>query len=167
MSGPRIGALIAAIAGLAFVLVNAGTLSDQPALVIRVLGGLAGAVVIAIVLTRTDESTPVPTSGRAAWRVYWAMVALEVVLLIGGSRLLVAHGHTELTAPWVAFIVGLHFLPFASAFTAPLFRWLAWVLIALGVVGGLLGVLVGEAAGAVVAGILSGITLLGFAVRFR
>jgi hypothetical protein len=167
MSGPRIGALIAATAGLAFILVNAGELSEHPALVVRVLGGLAGAAVVVVVLARAEPSVPVPAPPAAAWRTYWLMVVLEVVLLITGSRLLAAHDHTELSAPWVAFIVGLHFLPFAKAFGTPLFRYLGWALITLGAVGAVLALSVGAAAGAVVGGVVSGITLFAFAVRFR
>jgi hypothetical protein len=167
MTGPRIGALIAATAGLVFTLVNAGALADQPALVVRVLGGLAGAGVIVLVLTRPEPAVPVPAPSGQAWRVYWSMVTLEAVLLIVGTRLLVAQDHTELTVPWVAVVVGVHFLPFASAFGAALFRWLGWALISLGTIGAVLGVTAGTGAGELVAGVLSGVVLLGFAMRFQ
>jgi hypothetical protein len=69
----------------------------------------------------------------------------------------------ELGVPWVALIVGVHFLPFAKAFRLPDFQPLAWTLIALALIGGVLAVAVGATAGAFVAGVLSGVALLVFA----
>jgi hypothetical protein len=57
-------------------------------------------------------------------------------------------------------VVGAHFLPFAKVFGAPRFLPLAWTLIALGLIGGVLAVAVSPAAGTVVAGVLSGFVLL-------
>lgn len=167
ISGPRTGALLAATAGTAFVLVNAGALDDAAASVVRAVGVLVGIAVTFRVLTRPEPAEQPPSPTTAAWRVYWAMVVLEVVLLLGGTRLLVAHGRDELATPWVALVVGLHFLPFARAFGTPLFAWLGGAMIGLGVGGGVLALAVGSAAGAVVAGVLSGVVLLGFALSFR
>lgn len=167
MGGSRVGALVAATAGVAFILVNAGSLTDQAAIVVRVVGGVAGVGVIARVLTRREPGAQDASPALAAWRVYWTMVAFEVVLLVVGSRVLVSSGHKELATPWVALVVGLHFLPFARAFGTPMFRWLGWALIALGVVGGLAAALVGESVGAVSAGVGSGVVLLVFAALFN
>lgn len=167
MRGSRVGTLVAATAGVAFILVNAGSLADQAAIVARVVGGVAGVGVIARVATRGEPGGQDVSPAQAAWRVYWTMVALEVVLLVVGSRVLVSSDHKELATPWVALVVGLHFLPFARAFGTPMFRRLGWTLIALGMVGGFAATLVGEAAGVVVAGVVSGVVLLVFAAVFN
>jgi hypothetical protein len=168
LSGRRLGALIGAIAGLVFILINAGALSGWWALAAR---GAGVAVFLAVlwlsVLRRDGETADVPSPSATSWRVYWAMVAFEVVLLPVGVNVLVRLGHSELTVPWVALVVGVHFLPFARAFGASVFRVLGLVLIALAAVGGCLAVLVGQDAGTLTAGVGSGVALLGFAFHAR
>ena len=71
-------------------------------------------------------------------------------------------GPSELVVVWVVFVVGLHFLPFARAFGLPVFDLLAWTLIALAVVGGVLTVTADAVAGRWTA-VAAGFVLLGFA----
>jgi hypothetical protein len=168
LSGRRLGALIGAIAGLVFILINAGALPGWWAWAARGVGIAAFLAVLWLsVLKRDIEQADLPSPSASSWRVYWAMVAFEVVLLPVGVKVLAGLGHAELSVPWVALIVGVHFLPFARAFGAPVFRVLGLVLIALAAVGGGLAVLVGQDAGTVTAGIGSGIALLGFAFHAR
>ena len=98
-------------------------------------------------------------------RIYWAMVILELILLPVGVKVLAGVHHPELSLPWVALVVGVHFLPFAKAFRLPQFQPLAWTLIALALIGGVLAVAVGAAAGTFVAGVLSGVALFAYALR--
>jgi hypothetical protein len=62
----------------------------------------------------------------------------------------------------------VHFLPFATAFGFPDFKPLAWTLMALGLIGGVLAVTVGGDDGIVVAGVatvLSGVVMFAFSLR--
>jgi len=164
MSGRRTGALIGAIAGLVFILIHAGSLPDQIALAVRVLG-VAGfvAVLWLAVLRQPSAPRPLMNSPRGPWRVYWTSVAVEVALIPVGAIVLSRLDHPELVLPWVVLIVGAHFMPFAKAFGIPTFRVLAGCLIGLAIGGGVLALTVSAAAGTVVAGVLSGVALLAFA----
>jgi hypothetical protein len=53
--------------------------------------------------------------------IFGVIVAIEVLLAGGGAILLSRRGRRELIAPWVALIVGLHFLPMAPLLEYPLF----------------------------------------------
>ncbi len=77
----------------------------------------------------------------------------------GGHALLVALDRVELQPAVVVLAVGLHFVPFAAAFDAPVFARLGWTLAGLGVMGLVLGVAAGAAAVAAAA-VLAGPTLL-------
>jgi hypothetical protein len=165
MTGRRTGALIGAIAGLVFILINAGSLPDEIALAVRALGVIAFLAVLWLaVLRQPGVPQQAMDSERGPWRVYWTSVAVEVVLIPVGAGVLNRLDQAELVLPWVVLVVGVHFLPLANAFGIPRFRVLAGCLIGLAFVGGALSLTVGAAAGTVVAGVLSGVALLAFAV---
>jgi hypothetical protein len=166
VSGQRTGATIGAVAGLVFVLVNAGALPAALAAAVRVAGVVAFVVAMVLVVRGTAGTGRVPHPPGRAWRVYWVAVGLEVLLLPLGSILLTRAGRPELGVTWVALVVGVHFLPFASAFEVPVFRTLGWGMVTLAVIGAVLVLTVGAAAGAFVAGVLSGAALLAFAIRY-
>lgn len=167
-SGQQIGSTIGATAGLVFIQLNAGSLPGGIAVAVRALGVAAFlAVVTLTVLRRGEEQQPGPTPTQQAWRIYWSMVIFEVILLPLGVKILLGMHHPELTVPWVALIVGAHFLPFAKAFGVPRFLTLAWTMIALALIGGVLAVAVSPAAGHFVAGVLSGVSLLASALPRR
>lgn len=63
--------------------------------------------------------------------------------------------------PWVVLVVGAHFLPFAAAFRAPIFRAMAWTLVVIALAGGLATVLVDPVASPST-GVLAGLALLAF-----
>lgn len=161
MSSGRIAAMIGAVFGLVFVLVNAGAAGAPWGLLLRVLG----VVLFVAVVVRLVRAPDVPVRPRgSALRVYWACVAAEVLAIVVGTRLLAGQGLGEYGVAWVAAVVGLHFLPFARAFRLPSFRWLGLGLVALGALGALAGALGGgETAVALVSGVGSGLLLTGWA----
>lgn len=155
--------MIAACAGLVFMVVNAGALPGDVALAVRVLGVMFFiAVMWFTMLSGTGEATQQGVPDQEAWRIYWLAVAFEVVLIPFGAAALSRSGHVELVVPWVAFVVGMHFLPFARTFGLPGFRVLARMLIGLASVGGLLALSGHVVAGQVVSGVMSGVVLLAF-----
>ncbi len=167
MPRDRLGAVVGAVFGLVFVLVNSGAAGAPWATVLRVLGALVFVAVLWHQRRYSASSGPAGTR-PGALRTYWTSVVLEVVALVAGTAILSRTGHGEYGVAWVALVVGVHFLPFASAFDLPSFRWLGASLIALGVAGTALGVAgLGAVAPALVAGVGSGFVLMGFAsVRF-
>ncbi|HEV7655252.1 MAG TPA: hypothetical protein VGP36_11070 [Mycobacteriales bacterium] len=154
-----IGSSIGSVAGLVFVLANAGGL--PAAAVIRV-AGLVALVLVLVLLLRRPVAAP-PRPGRAALRTYGLCVVGEVVAIpVGALVVRSLGGPSELVVVWVVFVVGVHFLPFARAFGLPVFGLLAWTLIGLAVVGGALTLAADAAAGRWTA-VAAGFVLLGFA----
>ncbi|WP_189643354.1 hypothetical protein [Deinococcus piscis] len=156
MNGKHLGALVSAIGGLAFVLLNAGSLPSVWPWLLRGLGVLA----FAWALLRLTRPGTFPSGRRPdarSWRMYMLSVGLMVLAFPLGARALSLSGHVEYILSWVVLVVGLHFFPFASAFSAPIFRSVAAGLVAAALLGvGLtaLGLPWGPAAGAVAAGFI-------------
>jgi hypothetical protein len=159
----RTARLIGAAFGLVFIWVNADVVGSPWSWILRGLGlVIAICVGLALALARRPETDLAPRS--TAIRVYWWCVVAEVVALFAGTRLLDANGHGEYGVAWVAFVVGLHFLPFSWAWRHPEFRWLGITLMTLASIGAVLGAAgEGDASIALVAGVWSGFALLGFA----
>lgn len=148
MDGRRLGSLVGATGGLAFVLLNAGDLTA--AWLLRLLGVVLAVAVVACVVLLPAE--PPPPVDRRGIRLYGASVTLMVLAILVGARVLDASGHASWARAWVVLVVGLHFLPFARAFAQPLFTWLGAVLAALGVLGLALAPTVDAAPAAVAVG---------------
>jgi hypothetical protein len=157
--GEKLGGTIGSIGGLVFVLVNAGGLPGPLPLVVRIAGVAAFAAAMWVVMRRPPAGRP---PARQSLRTYWIAVAAEVVAIILGANVINrVFERPELTVCWVVLVVGVHFLPFAKAFDAPVFTPLAWSLIGLAVVGGAL-TLATTATAAAATAVIAGFVLLGF-----
>jgi hypothetical protein len=162
MNSTLIARLIGATFGLVFVLVNAGNAVAPWSWILRVLGAVAFAGVI-LRIRRMGETEVEPR--REAIGVYWLSVFFEVVVIVVGVRLLAANDRAEYGVALVAFVVGVHFLPFSWAFNQPAFLPLGLTLMILGSIGALLGLTgAGQAAIALTAGVASGFALMSYAV---
>jgi hypothetical protein len=178
MSHRHIGSLVAAGFGLVYVVVNSSPLPGTWQLVLRVLAVVAF-LLVAVTVTR-GRAAAEPPAGRASGngsghragdvvgggfgRAYWVVVAVEVVALIVGVRIVAGPlGHPEAGVAWVSLVVGLHFFALAVVWAARVFHVLGVLVTACGAVGLLLAALdAGTAPVAVVAGIVPGALLLGF-----
>lgn len=152
-----LGGLVGAIGASTFVLVNRGLLPGSWPTVASVVWLLALAAFAWASLLRPrvlpDLAPPAPRAGA----VYGVAVVGMVALVAGGGAVLRATGQADLRPALVALAVGLHLLPFAVAFRAPVFRVLGGVVTAVGAVGLVLGLVVGATAAraaAVVAGLV-------------
>jgi hypothetical protein len=158
--GVKIGAMIGAIGGLVFILVNAGGLPGPLPLIVRIAGAAAFALVLWSVIRRQVPAGEPPS--RGALRVYWICVAAEVVAIpLGASLINNVLDQPDLTVCWVVLVLGAHFLPFARAFDAPVFTPLGWILIGLAIAGGALTLATSAVAAAATA-VLAGVVLLLF-----
>jgi hypothetical protein len=127
-----IGSVIGAIAGLVFILANAGALDGTP--VLRAIGVAGFAAVTAVLVRGPRVEQPAPS--RSAMRIYWLCVAGEVAAIPLGAAVVSGALHSpSAVVAWVVFVVGAHFGPFARVFGLPLFGWLAGALLLLGAVG--------------------------------
>ena len=162
LSGAKIGSLIGCVGGLAFYLVNAGPLPGAWPVLMRVLGVLLFVGIVALVLRARVIGRGVEPSQRQL-RAYGGTVIAEVVAIIVGSRLLVTlTGEPGVGLPWVAIVLGIHFVVFAPIFREPVFAWFGVPIALCGVVG-LVLVLSGTSPATigVVAGILPGTIMFG------
>jgi hypothetical protein len=154
-----VGSVIGAVAGLIFVLANAG---DLPAAAVFRVAGVVAFIVVLVLLRRGPAAEP-PRPSRTALRTYVLCVVGEVIAIpVGALVIRSLDGPSELVVVWVVFVVGVHFLPFARTFGLPVFDPLAWTLIVLAVVGGTLTLAVDASAGPWTA-VAAGFVLLGFA----
>lgn len=158
MDGRRLGSLIGAVGGLAFVLASAGGVPGGWWW--RALGiALAVGVLVAVFVSRAPAPPP---PDRRAVRIYGTCVLAMVVAILVGARVLNAVGEPDLVRLWVVLVVGLHFVPFASAFGQPLFARLGATMVVVAAVAGVASPWVGWAPqGGAVAG---GLALLVFAL---
>jgi hypothetical protein len=155
-----IGSIIGAIAGLAFVLINAGAL---PASFAWRIAAVVGFVAIAwFVVLRGPKVDQVPPS-RMALRVYAiSVIAMVVAIPLGATIITNVFSRPNAVLTWVVFVVGAHFLPFARAFQLPVFRWLSASLVIVSVIGAVATLVSGSAVAAAWTGVTAGFVLLLF-----
>ncbi|GAA0953069.1 hypothetical protein [Actinocorallia libanotica] len=163
MSPDRLGLLIGAAFGLVWVEVNAGAAPSPVDLVLRVIGALAFAGILAALL-RAGGPRPDGGAGRPGFgRGYWLVVAAEAVAFVGGNALL--NGPLDLpdgVLAWIAVVVGVHFVALAKVWREPSIGWVGGGVALLGLIG--LGMAVAGAPQegiALTAGVGTGAVLLG------
>lgn len=155
-----VGSAVGAIAGLAFVLINAGTV---PATLLWCTVAATGFLaIIWFVVLRGPEVDHMPP-GRSALRTYGISVAAMVVAIPLGARIITdTLDRPNAVLSWVVFVVGVHFLPFAHAFQLPIFRWLAASMMVVSALGAVPALISDSAVAAGWTGVAAGFVLLFF-----
>ncbi len=165
-----LGAIIGGAGASAFVHVNRGVLPGSWATVAAAVWLAALGVWAWSVLVRPRRLRDAGPPHRLAGVVYTGAIVGMLAMFVGGHAVLDALGHTELQPAVVVLAVGLHFVPFASVFHAPVFAGLGWTLVALGLLGLVLG-LIGGAVPVAAAAVVTGVVMFAFmtvdAVRIR
>ena len=161
MSGAKVGSLLGAVGGLVFIVSNAGELQGAWPLVLRLVGIGTFVLVVSLVL-RADVIGSGVAPTRAQMRGYGLTVLAEVLAIVVGSRVLVGgFDLPEATLPWVATVVGVHFVVFARIFNESIFAVLGIPMTVCGVVGVAMAVAgVGRLSIAVVGAIAPGLIML-------
>ncbi len=156
-----IGSIIGAIAGLVFVLVNAGTVPAS--LVWRVVAIAGFVAIIWFVVLRGPEIDQL-SPDREALRTYaMAVTAMVVAIPVGASIISNRLDRPNAVLVWVVFVVGAHFLPFAHAFQLPIFYWLSASLILVSLIGALPTLASNSVSAAGWTGVIAGFVLMLFA----
>lgn len=133
--GRRLGSLIAAIFGLVYIEVNAGSLPPGLALVLR-LGGAVAFVAVLIGLWRDAPPTTTGDAPGAGFNGrYWLIVACEAAVIVIGSAVLRGVGLGSATVAWVSVVVGIHFVALAAVWHLSLFRRLGAAIALCGAAG--------------------------------
>lgn len=157
---PRVwGTVVGAVGATVFVWVNAPALPGAVTDVAVVLWTILLAVYVVEVFVRPRWFAPVVSLSRWAGAVYLVTVVAMLLLIRLGTALLPAAERDDLRPAVIVVAVGLHFLPFARAFHAPVFTRLGAVMTVLGVAG-LLGGLLWSPAAAAAAAVLAGLVML-------
>ncbi|QHC60142.1 hypothetical protein [Rathayibacter sp. VKM Ac-2760] len=146
----RLGAVVGLIGALVFAFSYSP--AAPVAIAARILVGSTVAAALWFLFVRPRPLGPFSPPRPARLAVYGACVVLEFALIAAGSSALAAAGRGELRPALIALVVGLHFVPFAWAFSERMFALLGGVLVVLGAIG----LLVGGTAAAVLSAVASG-----------
>lgn len=163
MDGRTVGLLIGAVGGTAFVVLNALRLpvAAGAPLAVLAVGAFVGLVVL-VRRRRGGAGVGGPGDGGGMYgRGYRIVVAAEVVAVVAGVVVLGRLGLGLAVLPWVAFVVGVHFVALGSVWRQPSLGVVGAVVAVAGAVGFALA-LAGapDPAIAVAAGIVPGVALL-------
>lgn len=155
-----IGSIIGAIAGLVFVLVNAGAV--PAALTWRIVAAVAFIAIIWFVVLRGPEAGHIPPGGSAIRTYGIAVAAMVVAIPLGATFMSNVLDRPDAVLIWVVFVVGAHFLPFAQAFGLPVFRWLSASMVLVAVIGAVSALAFDSTIAAAWTGVAAGFVLLFF-----
>lgn len=128
--GRAIGALVCGFFGSCWMLgaVHFGQITNAALLVALALVAVVSVVWPIVQLVRARR-LPYSTRGGQRWsdvsKFYWTLVVIEWGACIVASNWLSRIGRPELISQAVGLIVGLHFLPLAKIFRAPIYNWTA------------------------------------------
>lgn len=153
------GTTVGAAGGTVFVMANRGELAHPWPTVAMILwaGAFAGYVCFVFLVPRVFEAPrpPAPHAGL----IYLSSVVGMLALIRIGTILADDAGRSSLRSAIIVVAVGLHFLPFASAFHTPMFKTLGSAMVTLGAAGFALGWAQNDSSAAAAA-VISGIMML-------
>jgi hypothetical protein len=106
--------LIGAVGGLVFVQAGSGAFDSGVALALRG-AGVVGFLAVLRALSLVQRPSAVEPRTPGAWpRGFWIVVAAEVLAVVVGVRVLDGPLDTpEAVLPWIALVVGTHFVALA------------------------------------------------------
>lgn len=149
------GGLIGVMGGAGFAFGGIAGLPEEHRGLLRGLVVALALVALVAILVRRRVLPGVQPPKRGAMRVYWIAVVLMLACFPLTRWVANALSAPGAQIALVAAVVGAHFLPFARAFTAPIFWWIGGAMVVLGLLGAVLavaGVSGGGPAGALAAG---------------
>ena len=165
-NGVRVGGLIGAVGGLAFLMVNSWPFPEPYRSVITVAVVVWFLWVLWEVWRVPNDPDAVRPDARQM-RTFWIVVAIEVVLIVGGAQFFIrVLDNPSASLPWIATVLGVHWLVFRAVFHEDVFLWLGCLTLACGLTG-LLVALTGvaeentAAATAIASGFIVGVVMLG------
>lgn len=131
-AAPRVGGLVVLIFGFVFVQADLGGLPSGLQVALRIAAVVVGVGLFAAINRFRQTAAP----GAGFGRRYWTIVAVEAIALVAGIIVInaVLHAH-DLTVPWIAFVVGVHFFAFISLWQSRIYLVLGIVVTVLGLAG--------------------------------
>ena len=138
MVAQAVGLLIGAAGGTAFVVFNSSRIPPPYGVAAAVLAVLAlvGLVVLLVRQRRAGDETDGPDDGPGMFgRGYRLVVIAEVVAIVLGVVVLGRLGLSLAVLPWVAFVVGVHFVALGRVWRQASPAWVGAVVAVCGIVG--------------------------------
>ncbi|MFF2888707.1 hypothetical protein [Paenibacillus sp. NPDC057967] len=160
-------AMYASIFGM-FSFVWFGWAQERPRSSWRPYLGIASGIallvcLLGVYLSITNWSEPSALNDGATFTTYLITVYIEFFLAGLGAFLLIRKKQSDFVAPWIAFIVGIHFVGLVSVFDDPALYVLAALLVAAAIIAVYLAPRL-QVARSAVTGIGSGTILFCFAI---
>lgn len=138
MGGEAVGLLIGAVGGTAFVVFNSPRIPPPfggAAALLAVLA-LVGLVVLLVRRRHVDEEVSGTDRGPGMFsRGYRLVVTAEVVAIVLGVVVLGRLALSVAVLPWVAFVVGVHFVALGRVWQRASLAWVGAVVAVCGAVG--------------------------------
>ncbi|WP_162802750.1 hypothetical protein [Ornithinimicrobium avium] len=157
----RLGSLIGVVGATVFVLLNHGALPGAWPTAALVVYTAAVLFYLWAVWLRPASTLPAGESPqRGAGLVYLVSVTGMLLFFFLGRLALAQADHEDLMPSLVALGVGVHFVPFAAAFRAPVFGALGWLLAGIGTIGLVVGWLGAGVVAAAAAAVTAGVVML-------
>ncbi|MDQ6420598.1 hypothetical protein RB620_14300 [Paenibacillus sp. LHD-117] len=145
-----------------------GWAQERPRQEWRLYIGIASALALLICLTGvylsiTNWESASALSDLGSFRDYLITVYIEFFLAGAGAFLLIRKKRSDYVAPWIAFIVGIHFIGLVHVFDDPSLYLLAALLVVVSVIAVFAAPKL-QVARSAITGIGSGTVLFGFAI---
>ncbi|WP_104179497.1 hypothetical protein [Arthrobacter sp. B0490] len=162
----RFGTLIGLVGACVFVFGYTPGFSDPLAVGVRILVLVAVAATLWFLFVSPRPLGPLVPAGPWQMGVYVLCVVAEFAVIAAGTRLIDDAGAGHLRPALITLVVGVHFLPFAWAFSERMFYTLGGTLVVLGGIGLVIGTTTGALLSAVLAGWAMSCLLLAYSLGF-
>ncbi|GGD79286.1 hypothetical protein [Paenibacillus nasutitermitis] len=145
-----------------------GWAQEKPKASWRIYIGIASGIallvcLLGVYLSINNWNEPSALSDKTSFTAYLITVFIEFFVAGTGAFLFIRKKQKEYVAPWIAFIVGIHFISLVSVFDDPGLYVLAALLVAVSILAVIVAPKLRVATSAIT-GIGSGTVLFGFAV---
>ncbi|MBD2867081.1 hypothetical protein [Paenibacillus arenilitoris] len=145
-----------------------GWAQENPRASWRVYIGIASGValivcLLGVYLSVTNWDAPSALNETSAFRRYLISVYVELFLAGAGAFVFIKRKRKHYVAPWIAFIVGIHFIGLKSVFDDPVLYLLAALLVAVSIIAVFVSPRL-KVASSAITGIGAGTVLFGFAL---
>jgi hypothetical protein len=145
-----------------------GWAQEKPRASWRIYIGIASGIallvcLLGVYLSINNWNEPSALSDNTSFMIYLITVFIEFFVAGVGAFFLIRKQKKELVAPWIAFIVGIHFISLASVFEDPSLYVLAALLVAVSIIAVIVAPKL-QVASSAITGIGSGTVLFCFAI---
>lgn len=116
-----------------------GWAQENPPKELRILLGIGSGISLVVAcmggyLALKNWGSGSALEATGAYQSFGIVVAIEIITALIGSLFLIKHKNAERVAAWIAFVVGIHFIPLAVLFQDSWLYLLAFIISAISIV---------------------------------